>query len=59
MTPTNEDLLALADRLEAPAYWFSGSDEGHEGENAAPREAAAALHAIVAERQALKGQTND
>ena len=43
MTPTNEDLLALADRLEAPAYWFSGSDEGHECENAAPREAAAAL----------------
>ena len=57
MTHTNEDLLALADRLEAPAYWFSGSDEGHEGENAAPREAAAALRAIVAERQALKGQT--
>lgn len=51
MTHTNEDLLALADRLDAPAYWFSGSGEGHEGENTAPREAAAALRAIVAERQ--------
>lgn len=59
MTPTNEDLLALADRLDAPDHWISGSADGHEGENAAPREAAAALHAIVAERQALKGQTND
>ena len=54
MTLTNEDLLALADRLEAPAYWFSGSDEGHEGENAVPHEAAAALRAIVAERDALR-----
>jgi len=42
MTHTNEDLLALAERLDAPAYWLSGSDEGHEGENAAPREAAVA-----------------
>ena len=51
MTHTNEDLLALADRLEAPAYWLSGSDDGHEGENAVPHDAAAALRAIVAERQ--------
>ena len=51
MTTTNEDLLALADRLEAPRYWLSTSDEGHEGENAAPVRAAAALRAIVAERQ--------
>ena len=58
-TPTDEDLLALADRLEAPAYWLSGSDEGHEGENAAPREAAAALRAIAAERQAIRDKALD
>jgi hypothetical protein len=28
------------DRLRAPPYWLSGSDEGREGENDAPREAA-------------------
>jgi hypothetical protein len=30
----------LIRRLRAPAYWMSGSSEGHEGENDAPREAA-------------------
>lgn len=48
---TDDDILALADRLEAPRYRLSGSPEGHEGENAVPHEAAAALRAIVAERQ--------
>ncbi len=53
MTDTSDKaLLALADRLDAPEYWLSGSDAGHEGENSAPVEAAAALRAIVAERQA-------
>ena len=47
---TDEELIALADRLEAPAYWMSGSRYGHEGENDAPREAAAAIRALVAER---------
>ena len=56
---TDDDILALADRLEAPAYWFSGSDEGHEGENAAPREAAAALRAVVAEQQAIRDKALD
>jgi len=59
MTPTNEDLLALADRLDAPAYWFSGSGEGHEGENTAPRDAAAALRVLVAERQAIRDKALD
>ena len=30
----------LVQRLRAPHYWMSGSAEGHEGENNAPREAA-------------------
>lgn len=30
----------IVERLRAPAYWFSGSSEGHEGENSAPYEAA-------------------
>ena len=54
MTPTNEDLLALADRLDAPDHWISGSADGHEGENTAPYEAAAALRVLVAERQAIR-----
>ena len=49
---SNKALLALADRLDAPEYWLSGSNEGHEGENSAPVEAAATLRAIVVERQA-------
>ncbi len=53
MTDTSDKaLLALADRLDAPEHWLSGSDAGHEGENSAPVEAAAAFRAIVAERQA-------
>ena len=59
MTPTNEDLLALADRLDAPDHWISGSADGHEGENTAPYEAAAALRAIVAERQAIRDKALD
>ena len=58
-TPTDEDLLALADRLEAPRYRLSGSPEGHEGENAVPHEAAAALRAVVAERQAIRDKALD
>ena len=30
----------IVQRLRAPAYWFSGSDEGHEGDNSVPSEAA-------------------
>ena len=59
MTPTNEDLLALADRLDAPDHWISGSADGHEGENTAPYEAAAALRVIVAERQAIRDNALD
>lgn len=45
-----DKLRALAARLEAPSYWISGSNEGHDGENDAPREAAAAILAM-AERE--------
>lgn len=30
----------LVERLRAPAYWMSGSSDGHEGENDLPRVAA-------------------
>jgi hypothetical protein len=30
----------IVERLRAPAYWISGSSEGHEGDNSAPLEAA-------------------
>jgi hypothetical protein len=48
----------IVDRLEAPAYWMSGSSEGHEGENDAPREAAAEIRRLrerVAELEVPEG----
>ena len=33
----------IVERLSAPDYWFSGSNEGHEGENDAPFKAAAEI----------------
>ena len=33
----------IVERLRAPAYWISGSSEGHDGENDAPLEAAAEI----------------
>jgi hypothetical protein len=51
MTPQEDD--ELIERLLAPAYWMSGSSDGHEGENDAPREAAARLTEVRAERDAL------
>ena len=38
----------IVERLRAPAYWFSGSSEGHEGENNAPYEAAARIEQLEA-----------
>ncbi len=46
--PAPDDMDALVKRLRAPAYWMSGSGEGHEGENNAPREAADAITALRA-----------
>lgn len=40
----------LVERLRAPAYWFSGSYAGHEGENGAPLEAADAIERLTRER---------
>lgn len=36
----------LCARLRAPSYWMSGSSDGHEGENDAPRQAADAIEAL-------------
>lgn len=38
----------LVERLRVPAYWMSGSSEGHEGENDAPRQAADRIEALEA-----------
>jgi hypothetical protein len=45
---------SLVERLNAPSYWISGSSEGHEGDNDAPREAAAELARLTAENARLK-----
>ena len=39
----------IVDRLRAPAYWISGSDEGHEGDNSAPMEAARTIEILRVE----------
>jgi hypothetical protein len=44
----------IVKRLLAPAYWISGSAEGHEGENNAPREAADEITRLKAEVARLK-----
>ena len=38
----------IVERLRAPAYWISGSSEGHEGDNSAPEEAAARIEQLEA-----------
>lgn len=43
----------IVKRLQAPAYWISGSNEGHEGENDAPREAAAEIERLRAALMSL------
>jgi len=43
----------IVQRLQAPAYWMSGSDEGHEGENDAPREAADTIIRLTADNEKL------
>jgi hypothetical protein len=47
------DYQKLIERLNAPAYWMSGSSDGHEGENDAPREAAEVISTLLKERDAL------
>jgi hypothetical protein len=39
----------IVERLRAPAYWFSGSSEGHEGENSAPLDAASTIERLRVE----------
>jgi hypothetical protein len=43
----------IVKRLQAPAYWISGSNEGHEGENDAPREAADIITRLTADNEKL------
>ncbi len=43
----------IVKRLQAPAYWISGSNEGHEGENDAPREAADTITRLTADNEKL------
>lgn len=50
----SDDIKELVKRLRAPAYWMSGSGEGHEGESDIPLKAADALEALVAERDSLR-----
>lgn len=54
LTPTPDDIKELVKRLRAPAYWMSGSGEGHEGETDIPLKAADALEALAGERDRLK-----
>ena len=42
-SPTAADIVM---RLRAPHYWMSGSDEGHEGENDSPFQAADEIHRL-------------
>ena len=39
----------IVERLLAPAYWMSGSSEGHEGDNSAPIEAAKTIESLRSE----------
>ena len=39
----------IVERLLAPSYWISGSDEGHEGDNNAPIEAAKTIESLRSE----------
>lgn len=44
----------IVERLSAPAYWISGSSEGHEGDNTAPTEAADTITTLRAENERLR-----
>jgi hypothetical protein len=49
----------IVEKLRAPAYWMSGSNEGHEGENDAPRQAADEIDRLRAEVQKLDSECTD
>lgn len=52
--PTNEEILEMADSLDAPIYWMAGTGPASEDENIAPRRAAAMLRLWVKEREAFE-----
>lgn len=53
MTDLNTVAKEIEARLRAPAYWFSGSSEGHEGDNLTPFEAADLIAELRAEIERL------
>jgi hypothetical protein len=67
MTTNQDHLREVAKRLAAPAYWFtagfdnrtghwfSGSSDGHEGENDLPLEASKAIDSLLDELDGLPG----
>lgn len=50
MTKDEFDSMPLEARLRAPAYWMSGSGQGHEGENDLPFKAADEIERLHRER---------
>lgn len=49
----------IVERLRAPAYWISGSSEGHEGDNSAPLEAATEIERLRAALRAARVAVED
>jgi len=54
MTDLNTVAKEIEARLRAPAYWFSGSSEGHEGDNLTPFEAADLIAELLGEIERLQ-----
>ncbi len=50
------DNATLVQRLRAPHYWMSGSNEGHEGDNDAPFEAAARIAELEEQNARLQAR---
>jgi hypothetical protein len=46
----------IIEKLRAPAYWMSGSNEGHEGENDVPRQAADEIDRLREQDEAIRAE---
>jgi hypothetical protein len=46
----------IVEKLRAPAYWMSGSNEVHEGENDAPRQAADEIDRLREQDEAIRAE---
>lgn len=53
------DYKELVERLQAPAFWFSESAEGHPGENTAPREAATVITDLQGKLEAAERELHE